>query len=356
MNFTTNCKTLLSALQLCGKAVSQNNIIPASSCFRFQISDILKISSCNLEVSMETQIPATGDICDILIPADKIVTLLSKLPNQELSFIVDEKFEITITALSGKYSLSGYDGKDFPVIKTDKGISVIIDSQDLTAAICATSYARGTNEAMPAFTGLQVEFTADKMVINACNLSLLSVHNLNVKSKEAKFLMPNSITNIIGGIALAGDCNFTYSKQNISFEYSNLTIKSRLMDGLQPDWRSVIPDNKVLITANRIELLSSIKRVLDFSHKESKKIKLRTINGILTIEGEDTDYNQSAIENIKVLQPDAIEISINGQFIAESLAHFSSEMIEFYWQAPNKGIIINEPGDRDNFVLTMALV
>jgi hypothetical protein len=31
-------------------------------------------------------------------------------------------------------------------------------------------------------------------------------------------------------------------------------------------------------------------------------------------------------------------------------------MIEFYWQAPNKGIIINEPGDRDNFVLTMALV
>lgn len=45
-----------------------------------------------------------------------------------------------------------------------------------------------------------------------------------------------------------------------------------------------------------------------------------------------------------------------GDLLSGVLSHLGSEIVEIYWQAPDKAILINEPGDTENFAMVMAMV
>jgi DNA polymerase-3 subunit beta len=124
------------------------------------------------------------------------------------------------------------------------------------------------------------------------------------------------------------------------------------MDEKYPDYMAIVPKNDVKLSVNRTELIAAIKRVLEFSNKTSRQINL---SGNLQISSEDTAYKQKAIEKI-TCEGGLIEINVNGQFLSDALSHFGSEIVEINWQAPDKAIVINEPGDGDNFVMVMAMV
>jgi len=355
MQLTINTKQLLSSLQLVSKGVSTNNIVPASSCFRlFGTGSKLEISTCNLEVSMLTSLPInfTGDV---LIPSDKIITLLSSLPDQPLIIDISPSFEIKVTAGSGIYELSGYDGSDFPVIKTDGNETIEFESSDLTEAIYSTAYARSTDPVQTRFIGLNLDL-GDGATFAGCNLLLLSVFKLDGKFKKGKLLLPVSITNIIGSLNVPGYVKISYSENSICFEYQNLTVMSLLSGEKFPDYSGIVPKNDVKLTITRVELLSAIKRVLQFSNKVSKQIFITSANCKLIVTGSDTNFKQKATETINVSEKSEIEISVNGGFLHDALSHMSCEYIEIYWSAPNVAIIIHEPEVKENFVMIMAMV
>lgn len=351
MKLTLNSKKLLSAFNLCSKAISQNNIVPSASCYRMKtIETGLEISACNMEISMTTAIECEAELIDILIPADKIKNLLSSLPDQGLLFEISDGFEITITALSGQYSLYGYDGKDFPVINTETDTTVTIPAEDLSEAIYATSFARSTDQAQLRFTGLSLTFAKDKLTFAGCNLLLLSVFSLKGKFKPGSLLLAPAIVSALP--ELNGECKISYSTRSICFEYDNLVIKSLLMDEKFPDFMAIVPKNEIKLSVNRAETISAIKRVLEFSNKVSKQIVL---SGSMTISGEDSAYKQKASEQLKA-DGGEIQISVNGAYLMDSLAHFSSEMVEINYKSADTAIIINEPCDTENFVMIMAMV
>lgn len=266
-----NSKQLLQVLNLCSKAINTNNIVPAASCFKFSATPTeLTIQSCNLEVSMQTSLPCEGEV-NVLIPADKIIKLLSSLPDQGVTIDVDAEFNISIVASSGTYELSGYDGSDFPEIKTESGNEITVEPDDLTAAIYSTAYARSIDQIQTRFIGLNLDIDKSGLTFAGCNLLLLSVYNLPGKFKTGKLLLPANITNIIGGINIPGGCKINYSDNSISLEYTGLTVRSLLSGETFPDYKSIVPKNDVKLNIPRTELLASIKRVLEFSNKVSKQ-------------------------------------------------------------------------------------
>lgn len=358
MKISISSKTLLSALSICQKAVNSNGIVSATSNFRFQATcNELHISSCNLEVSMETKITAMieGEI-DALIPADKITKLLSSLPEQGITIDIAPDYNITVTALSGTYELPGDNGSEFPRITTDTTTEITIPSEDLTAAIYSTAYARSVDQIQVRFTGLSMQLQTDKIQFAGCNLMLLSVFNIVGEFTTAKLLLPVSITNIIGAISIPGDCKVSFSDNSISFEYENLTVKSLLVGETYPDYMGIVPDNKTIISVPRTALLGATKRILEFSNKVSKQVFISTDNGKVTISGLDTSFKQKAKEVITIPEKEAIEISINGEFLANALSHIGSDVINIAWSTAQKPIIIREPDEINNFVMVMPLV
>jgi len=176
------------------------------------------------------------------------------------------------------------------------------------------------------------------------------VFNVNGNFKPGQILLPRSIVSALPEIT--GDCVISYSKNSICFEYANVTIKSMLMDYKYPDFMAIVPKNETKISVNRLESLVAIKRVLDFSNKVSKIINL---SGNMVISGEDKTYKQKASEKLKS-EGGEININVNGSYLYESLSHLGSEIIEINYQSFDKPIVINEPGDSENFIMIMPMM
>ncbi|HXP51928.1 MAG TPA: DNA polymerase III subunit beta, partial [Bacteroidia bacterium] len=198
-----------------------------------------------------------------------------------------------------------------------------------------------------------INIAKDRMVFAGCNLMVLSVFNLKGKFKPLNILLPPVIVNTIGALNMQGDCKISYSENSICFEYSNLIVKSLLFDEKYRDYMGIVPkDSPVKAMVSRVELLGSLKRVLEFSNKE-KRINIESVNGILNIIGEDTAYKQRASESIGISGGN-IDIGLNGAFLAESLTRLSSESVEIAYTAFDKPILITEPGESENFIMIMA--
>ena len=126
MKFIVSTTTLLKQLQLIGGIVSTNTVLPILEDFLFEIKDgKLSISSTDLETSMRVQVDVESkETMKVAIPAKIIIETLKTLPEQPLTFSIDEQsYGIEITSENGKYKLAGENGDDFPRIPVNENTS-----------------------------------------------------------------------------------------------------------------------------------------------------------------------------------------------------------------------------------------
>ena len=110
MKFIVSTTSLLKSLQAVIGAIDSNTILPVLADFLFDINkSTLKIVATNLETTMATEMKVESkEVCQIAIPAKVLMDTLKTLPEQPLTFKIDEKtFGIEILTEKGRYKLSG---------------------------------------------------------------------------------------------------------------------------------------------------------------------------------------------------------------------------------------------------------
>jgi DNA polymerase-3 subunit beta len=350
---------LSEALKLISKAVSQNNIIPAASCIRFKTDgNQLELSSCNMQVSMQTTIPCEAtENNDGIIQSGLLIETISSLAGQSVTFNIDGGI-VTIIHNSGTCEMPIEPGGDFPKIIIDTDKEAKMQSADLFEAIYSTAYARYLDETNLKFTGLQVDFAKDNATFVACNLVLLSAFNVPGKFKPGGLLMPKHVTDVLASLTFQSECTIKYSDKSIGFEFENgLIIKSMLIDDKYPDWRSIVPKNDIMCTVNRAELVSSLKRVIKFSPIKIKIVSIYASAGKFEVQSSDMNMKQSAKETINAnMTTDLmINININGGELIAALSHMDSENVTFLYSNQETAMLIKEDLENENFVSIMPL-
>jgi len=351
---------LSEALKLISKAVSQNNIVPAASCIRFKnTGNQLELSSCNMQVSMQTTIPCEStESTDIIIQSGLLIETISSLADQAVMLDISPDNIVTIRHNSGTCEMPIESGEDFPFITIETDKEAKMQSADLFEAIYSTAYARYTDETNLKFTGLQVDFAKDKATFVACNLLLLSAFNVPGKFKAGGLLMPKHVTDVLAGLTFQSDCTIRYSDKSIGFEFENgLVIKSMLIDDKYPDWRSIVPKNDIMCIVNRTILISSLKRVNAFSPIKIKIASIFASAGKFEVQSSDMNMKQSAKETINAdMTSDLIiNINVNGGELVAALSHMSSENVTFLYSNQETAMLIKEDLESENFVSIMPL-
>src|ERR1700759_857164 len=110
MKFIVSTTALLKSLQTINGVINSNSVRPILEDFLGEIkSGKMTISATDLETSMSTELKVESkDNGRIAIPARILLDTLKTLPEQPLTFKVDEKsYAIEITSETGKYKLSG---------------------------------------------------------------------------------------------------------------------------------------------------------------------------------------------------------------------------------------------------------
>ncbi len=133
-----------------------------------------------------------------------------------------------------------------------------------------------------------------------------------------------------------------YNESNAVFTFNDLILVCRLIDGKYPNYEAVIPkENPNVLTIDRAQLLSSIKRVSIFSNKTTHQIKLKLAGSELSLFAEDIDFANEASERLTCnYDGDDLEIGFNSRFLMEMLNNLDSDEIKLSMSEPSRAGIL----------------
>lgn len=379
--FTVQQSVLNEALRTCGRALSDNKIVPATEMFLFDLSQQsadLKISACNMQISISTEIALIdyfGGWGKILLPGKKLADYISKSNNEVLSFEIESHVKldeersdyqtvhsILITTSTGKLSLPCENGEDFPVIKTDEDLQEFtIASPDFLEMLFRTLYAVSEDQLRPAATGLNLLSTETGLSVTGIMWNYIATYSFPIILPNAiDIIIPKSTLQILQSMGLSGDILFGVCKRSIRMNFGQTVFTSLLIDETFPAFKHVIPtDNDKNFSCNRFDFIRSVKRITPFTDV-SKLLRLKT--GLFSsLTANNDDMAEMATESLPgKFDGGDFEVGLNSDQILAVLNSLTADTVNISFSTPKKAMIVtdgflHEPGNRDNLVILMPV-
>lgn len=373
MQFLISSALLLKSLSNINGVVASNPIVPILENFLFRVEPgeqggILTATASDLQSTMTIQIPVeTSERCALAVPAKLLLDTLRSLPEQVITFKVDEEtFAVQLITDNGRYKIAGENAIDFPKIPTVNGaFSVELSSEALLDAINNTVFATSTDDLRPAMTGVFVTFTKENAIFAATDghrlvryrrtdISVPDEHSAPTSMiipRKALQLLKASLPDSVAVTTQIGTAQ-------ASFTFGDTKLVCRLIDERFPDYENAIPTaNDKLLTIGRSDLLNTLKRVNIYANRTTHQIRL-SLKGEggsrLTISAEDLDYSNEANESLLCdYEGDNFEIGFNAKLLVEMLNTMSDKLITLKMSAPNRAALIVPADAEENTDLLM---
>lgn len=369
MNFNISSTILLKHLQNISGVLSTSNSLPILDNFLFEITgNQLTVSASDLETTMKTSLAVqANEEGKIAIPAKLLLDVLKNLPDQPCTFLVDKtNYSVEIAYDNGKSRMVGYNGDDFPRVPTiEKSSKINVAGELISKAISKTLFATGNDDLRPVMSGVFCQFSPQDITFVATDAHKL-VRYRRTDSKatgSSSFILPKKPLNLLkSNLHGDEDVELEYNESNAIFTFKDIVLVCRLIDGKYPNYEAVIPkENPNVLTIDRAQFLSSIKRVSIFANKTTHQIKLKLAGSELSLSAEDLDFNNEANERLTCnYNGDDMEIGFNSRFLMEMLNNLDTTEVRLEMSEPSRaGLLmpaVNDNKDEDVLMLVMPVM
>ncbi|MDX0331755.1 DNA polymerase III subunit beta [Sinorhizobium meliloti] len=363
--FTIHRSNLHQAFSCVMGAVEVRNTIPILSHVLLEPStDSVLLRGSNLDMQIDAECEAISVEQDIpfAIPADKFKAILSTLPESaEIAFGPGRsKDSIAISAGHFRSTVPFLPAVDFPLITSKEPLEwTAIVGNPLSKAIDKAGYALPKTNDRPYLTGFCVhgERGGDGIVVAATDgLSLARVAAATgacptlpaPRNSFPHVILPSraadSIRKLFDGAGQG--CAIAVTDAQLAVKLNGVTITTKLIDGIYPEYERVIPAQGDRRIGMKTESLSaSIKRVcvmIDDAKRDALFLRIR--DGLVNVDLASLDGG-SAHDAIpaEIEAPEGLEVSLNGLQVAKTLASISSPEVDFYI-TPEKRIVVRPIG------------
>jgi len=335
MKFSIEKEQILEALQKVQSIVGQRTTLPILSNVLLEAdNNKLTLTTTDMEVSVRTGIEA-----DIqrngatTLPARRFFSICRDLPNHlvEIEVGSDDVAEVT----SGSYNcrLEGLSHDDFPPMPTfEESCSYGIKQGILKDILQKTSYASSTDESRTILNGSLMSFRDNKLTVvctDGRRLALVEQEMDNPDAAEVDIVVPTKTVNeLIKTLDDEGEAVVKTSATQVAFEFGNILVISKLIDGTYPNYRQVIPSQcEERIAVDREMLQSAIRRVSLMLDDQAASVKIHITENrmeLITSSPEIGESHESV--PIKYTGKD-IKIAFNPAFLSAPLKHLDSDEI-----------------------------
>jgi DNA polymerase-3 subunit beta len=356
MKFIVSSSFLLKQLSSINGVITTNPVVPILENFLFEINDgTLTVTASDLQTSMITELAVESkENGSMAVPAKILLETLKNLPEQPVTITIDkDTYSIEISSDNGHYKLSGENATDFPKVPaiTD-AYSVNMSSGVLAEAISNTIFATSNDELRPSMTGVYLKLNETSTTFVATDGHRLSRYRrVDIASEmEHAMIIPRKALTLLKATIPNENTNVSleFNGANAFFSFNNFKMICRLIDERYPDYENVIPtENENEMTIDRMEFISSLKRIAIYANKSTYQVRLKIAGSELMISAEDLDFSNEANERLSCEHGgDDIEIGFNARFLIEMLSNIHTSKVMMKLQASNKaGLIV--PSDKD---------
>lgn len=355
---------LSSALSKAERITGKNITLPILSCILLEASDsILTIKSTNLDLGIEIKLPVK------VIEAGSVAVTGTILHNF-ISNLSDDK-NITLEVIAGNLKVSTKHSesliKSFPIDDFPTIPKVLDDNplqfkmSDLVKGFKSVVYSASVSTIRPALSSVLMYSEEDYIVFVATDSFRLAEKKIQIKKHKDfnQILIPFKnvieIMRVFEGIS--GDTQVYLSQNQIAFLYEDMYVTSRVVDGVFPEYKQLIPKEiKTEVIVLKQDLLTSLKVSNIFLDKfnrvtfeilpEDKKFSIITKN-------MDVGENIQTID--AVIKGDKLTVNFSYKYIIDCFQSIDNDSVSLTFMDVNRPMVISGVTDKSFLYLVMPM-
>ena len=294
----------------------------------------LVMTTTDLDISIRSSVE-----CEIVesgattLPVKLLFNSISKAAEGEIVVEVDDKERATITAGSAKFKLAGLPEADFPRLPKDEdAYAYEIPQATLREMFRKVSYAASQDDTRRTLKGVLMSFKDSKLTMVATDGRRLALVENEIefpKDVEKDIVLPSKAVQELQRSLNGEDiASVMIQKTQVSFKLGNITVYSKLMDDVYPNYRQVIPKETVeKITIDRQLLLDALDRASVMTMDEAHSTKLIFSEGKLTVTSAASDIGEAKDEVAIKYAGEPIEIIFNPSYVMDPLKAIDDDEI-----------------------------
>jgi DNA polymerase-3 subunit beta len=296
----------------------------------------MSITTTDLDISMRCVIPCEGEKPgSTTLPIRRVVSIMKELNEGNVTVQVGDDDKAEVTSGSSFFSIIGLPTRDFPPIPATEGkFCYRIDQGVLKEMLRKTSFAASLDETRRVLNGVLMAFKANKLTMVATDGRRLALVDHEVEfpeQAETEMILPTKAVNELMRVLLnEGEVKIYAQKNQVVFEMGTTIMSSKLVDGVYPNYRQVIPggcDERV--TIEREELLRAVRRVSVMATDKSNAVRLTFSANQLKINITSQEVGEGR-ETIPVKYAGKeISIVFNPEYVMDPLKNMDDDEVYF---------------------------
>ena len=366
MYFRLVKKEFLDVLSVVSRAVSVNSPLPSLHGIKINVKlDSLELTASDMDISIQAIIESNEENkLEVFEPGQIILEsryLLDMVRKLDDEFIEIETIDGNLTKISSggvNFEINGTSVENYPLIDFEKPENhLVFDSSLLKEIVLQTCFAASDKETKPVLTGVNFRCEGNKLTCVATDsyrlaqkivyLDEVNEFNITIPAKSL-----NEVAKIINS---DGEVNIYISNKKALFEFGNVLIQTRLIDGQYPETSKLIPsDFKHELKIDVRNMLNAIDRASVVKSEGVSIIKMKMSTGEVEISSRTTEIGSKEIIYPIEYIGDDLTISFKGNYVFDAIKAINCFEIKMQFGGEMKAFIISE-NKEDTDVLQLVL-
>lgn len=294
----------------------------------------LCITTTDLDISercfVECEVERPGSTT---LPIRRLASIIREMDEGKILIEVDDDDVASVQSGSSYFKIIGLPTRDFPPVPATEGkFCYRIDQGAFREMLRKTAYAVSLDETRRVLNGVLLAFKENKLTMVATDGRRLALveHEIEFPPEaEVEMVLPTkAVSELMRILGNDGDLKIYAQKNQVVFELGTTTLSSKLIDGVYPNYRQVIPsvcDERVVI--DRELLLSALRRVSVVTTDKSNATRLTFSANQLTISTSTPDVGEGRDTVPVKYAGKEVSIIFNPEYVMDPLKNMDDDEI-----------------------------
>ncbi|MFL5271010.1 MAG: DNA polymerase III subunit beta [Anaeromyxobacteraceae bacterium] len=330
MELKIGVQELARALARAQGIVEKKSTMPMLSHVLLEASkgDDLHVSATDLDVSV-----TSGHKCEVLkegkvaVPAKQLFEIVKALPEKDVVLKRAQNNWLELRSGPAEFRIVGLAAEDFPALpRFEKVAFVTVPPRSVLEMIALTDFAASTDETRYNLNGVFFEPTAGALRTVATDGHRLS---LAERALPGEFALKKGVILPRKGLgemkkllldSAEGEVKLGFIENSAVLQLPSVKLVMRLIEGVFPDYRQVIPKTgEKSFQVGRERLLDTLRRVSILSSDKSHAVKLELSPGLLRVTSQSPDLGDAKEEVPVEYTGEKLAIGFNARYLIDIL-------------------------------------
>lgn len=355
MHIKINREVLLKPLNNVTGIVERRHTLPILSNLLVNIKQQemhLTATDLEMQISLKVHSDMEGEL-NTTISAKKLLDICRSLPESTLIEMHSQDNRITLKAGKSRFNLQTLPAADYPLMSkaTGSAIRFSLPQSELKRLLKQVEFAMAQQDIRYYLNGLLLEVQGDQLHVVGTDGHRLSYTSTTLESSfdKTEVILPRkTVLELSKLLDDQADAPVVIDVLNgqVSFEFADIQLISKVIDGKFPDYNRVIPNgHQNTFMVNRLQILSALQRASILSNEKYRSIRMVIAAQQLKLISTNTEQEEAEEELDIQYDKAPLDIGFNVTYLIDVLNNLADEQIQFAFADANSSCLITASSD-----------